>query len=231
MLTEKGMEDAIAKNPEKYIEKGLKLLSRQYRIGQYIFDLLFEDRHGSKLIVELQKGTLDRNHTYKIMDYYDEYKDKNPNEFVELMIIANKIPRERRNRLSSYGISFKEIPETEFPHSVVSEEKLTSNNKSLSSSFSHPTNISSSWDMQALNNVDNWLKGYLNRLPIGEHFEVGETAKSTRSIAEIKRRGNIDGVRYLLWKFHEGGHIDFPDNLHFRVRKRQKEECGTSINK
>ena len=48
------------------------------------------------------------------MDYYDEYKSRNPQEFVELMIIANRIPRERRDRLSSYGIAFKEIPETLF---------------------------------------------------------------------------------------------------------------------
>ena len=65
---EKMMEDAIVSNPEKYIgEKGLKLIARQYRIGKYIFDLLFEDRRGGKLLVELQSGTLDRTHTYKVM--------------------------------------------------------------------------------------------------------------------------------------------------------------------
>jgi RecB family endonuclease NucS len=63
MLTEQMMEDAIIASPGKYVEEGLVLLSRQFRIGSYIFDLLFEDRHGAKLIVELQKGTLDRNHT------------------------------------------------------------------------------------------------------------------------------------------------------------------------
>jgi hypothetical protein len=115
MLTEKMMEEAIIETPGKYLEEGLTLLSRQFHIGGYIFDLLFEDRHGARLIIELQKGTLDRNHTYKIMDYYDEYKSKHPEQFVELMIIANKIPRERRDRLSSYGIAFKEIPEVEFP--------------------------------------------------------------------------------------------------------------------
>ncbi len=115
MLYEKTMEDAIVENPEKYIEKGLRLLQRQYRIGGYVFDLLFEDRHGAKLIVELQRGTLDRYHTYKILDYYDECKLQNPDHFVELMIIANKITRERRDRLSSYGIAFKEIPASDFP--------------------------------------------------------------------------------------------------------------------
>jgi hypothetical protein len=62
----------------------------------------------------LQRGTLDRTHTYKILDYYDEYKGKHPNVFIELMVIANRIPHERRRRLESHGISWKEIPEFEF---------------------------------------------------------------------------------------------------------------------
>ncbi|WP_457553140.1 endonuclease NucS domain-containing protein [Desulfobacula sp.] len=99
-LLEKQMEDLIIENPQKYLkELGLKLITRQYSIGNYRFDLLFEDRHGAKLIVEIQRGTLDRNHTYKILDYYDEYKSKNPHDFVDLMLVANKINRERRTRL------------------------------------------------------------------------------------------------------------------------------------
>lgn len=115
MLSEKMMEDAVSAEPEKYLgEEGLMLVARQFSIGSYIFDLLFEDRRGARLIVELQKGTLDRNHTYKILDYYDEYKDKNPSDFIELIVIANRIPYERRRRLESLGISWKEIPESEF---------------------------------------------------------------------------------------------------------------------
>jgi hypothetical protein len=114
-LLEKDMEDLIILNPQKYLnELELKLIYRQYSIGNYRFDLLFEDRHKGKLIIEIQLGTLDRNHTYKILDYYDEYKSKNPSDFIELMIIANKIPRERRERLNSHGISFIEIPESIF---------------------------------------------------------------------------------------------------------------------
>ena len=115
MISEKMMEDAISSEPQKFLgEEGLRLVARQYSVGRYIFDLLFEDRHGAKLIIELQKGTLDRNHTYKILDYYDEYKDKNPKAFIELMVIANRIPHERRRRLEVHGISWKEIPESEF---------------------------------------------------------------------------------------------------------------------
>jgi RecB family endonuclease NucS len=94
-LNEKDMEDLIIKNPQKYLnEPDLKLVSRQYSIGTYRFDLLFQDRHNGKVIVEIQRGTLDRNHTYKILDYFDEYKNRNPSTFIDLIIVANKITQE-----------------------------------------------------------------------------------------------------------------------------------------
>lgn len=115
MFDEKVMEDLIAAYPERYLgESGLKLLDRQLKVGPYRFDLIFQDRTGAKLIVEIQKGTLDREHTYKILDYYDEYKERNPKEFVEVMLVANIIPAERKHRLAARGISFREIPLSEF---------------------------------------------------------------------------------------------------------------------
>jgi hypothetical protein len=115
MFDEKVMEDLIAAYPERYLgESGLRLLDRQLRVGPYRFDLIFQDRTGAKLIVEIQKGTLDREHTYKILDYYDEYKERNPKEFVEVMLVANIIPSERKHRLTARGISYREIPPSEF---------------------------------------------------------------------------------------------------------------------
>lgn len=105
------MEDMIASDPEHFLsEAGLVLSSRQLSIGHYRFDLLFRDRHDGKLLVELQRGTLDRNHTYKILDYYDEYKSRHPEEFVDVMVVANMIPSERKQRLRAHGIEFREIP-------------------------------------------------------------------------------------------------------------------------
>jgi len=122
MISEKDMEEQIAKYPEKFLgERGLVVVERQYRIGSYIFDLIFKDKHGAKLIVEIQKGTLDRNHTYKILDYYDEYRESNPNEFIEIMVVANQISAERKKRLHSLGVEFRELPVLLFESVVTSE--------------------------------------------------------------------------------------------------------------
>ena len=115
MIAEKDMEDAIARDPERYLgEPGLELVERQYSVGEYRFDLLFSDRHGARLIVEIQRGTLDRNHTYKILDYYDAFHEKHPDQYIELMVVANRIPVERKKRLNASGVAFREIPEADF---------------------------------------------------------------------------------------------------------------------
>lgn len=114
-LFESQMEDLIARNPDFFLkEEGLKLIDRQFRIGSYIFDLLFEDRHGAKLIVELQRGILDRGHCYKIFDYLDEFKSKNPLDFIDIIIVANEITSERKKMIAAKGIKFLEIPEKDF---------------------------------------------------------------------------------------------------------------------
>jgi hypothetical protein len=151
MISEKEMENSIIADPEKYLgEKGLNLLSQQYRIGDYIFDLLFEDRHGAKMIVEIQKGTLDRGHTYKILDYYHEYKENNPLDFIELMVIANKITDERKKRLSDWGVSFKEIPEGDFINRSdaikTNENEDISNKEKISTKIKPATSEKSVYD-------------------------------------------------------------------------------------
>jgi len=151
-LKEKHIEDLIILNPEKYLdEPGLTLIKRQYSIGNYRFDLLFEDHRGDKLIVEIQRGTLDRPHTYKILDYYDEYKEQNPHEFVDLLIVANKITRERRSRLDSYGISYKEIPK-----SVFLKDLELNNNENMCNEKGH--NLKENHRVEKKNKPEDWRK-------------------------------------------------------------------------
>lgn len=239
MILEKSMEDMIAANPGKYIgEEGLRLVARQYCIGEYRFDLMFEDRHGAKLIVEIQRGTLDRDHTYKILDYYEKFKEAHPKEFVELMVIANQITSERKARLASKGISYKEIPESEF---IDLEEAKESKHKygEMNSQrvrhcastvgdapgvqdsvpfLKHPKNISENWNWVALKKVEEWARKEIAETPEGTTVSIGDFAKKSRQIDQILPKGNIEGVRYLLSIFSQEGIIEITDNLHFNTK-------------
>lgn len=215
-LTEKLMEDAIAKNPERYLEHGLSLVARQYRIGDYVFDLLFQDRHGARLIVELQKGTLDRNHTYKILDYYDEYKRQNPEQFVELMVIANRIPRERRERLSSHGIEFKEMPESDF---IIPSRTDVPAQSGGSDELAEDV-AQENWDRIALERIEAWLREYIRNSPVGEAFDIGKLARQSRNIAHILPQGNIGGFRHILEKLAFEGSVEIEGIRHFRIKGR-----------
>ena len=112
MFSEKDMEDAIAINPARFLKKeGLKLLSQQHSIGNFRFDLLFGDRFGRKFIAEIQKGALDRNHSFKIVEYYNKYQNEHPGEKVEVIFVANTISSERMQFFDKFGISYIEIPD------------------------------------------------------------------------------------------------------------------------
>ena len=114
MFSEEDMENAIVANPTRFLKrKGLKLLSRQYSIGKFRFDLLFEDQLGRKIIVEIQKGTLDRNHSFKIVDYSLKYRSMHPDEEVEVIVVANVISHERKQFFSELRCSYIEMPDEE----------------------------------------------------------------------------------------------------------------------
>ncbi len=108
------MEDLIAGYPHEFIEEGLTLIERQSVYGGPRIDLLFRDKFNRLLLVELKKGTLTREHVGQVHEYYGAIKNKKPGENLELMIIANNIPSERKRFLEEIGVNFKEISEERF---------------------------------------------------------------------------------------------------------------------
>jgi RecB family endonuclease NucS len=56
-MRESDFELIISRYPE-LIENGLVLKGRQVKIQGKAIDLMFEDRHGQKLIVELKRGPI-----------------------------------------------------------------------------------------------------------------------------------------------------------------------------
>ena len=101
--------------PEELLgETGLVFQGEEVRMGDFRFDLVFRDRQGATLLVELQRGRLDRTHLYKVLDYADRYRAANPGTDVECMVVANEISGEYKDRLQARGIDYREISLTRF---------------------------------------------------------------------------------------------------------------------
>lgn len=132
MFSEKDMEDAIVAEPEFFLKRGgLELLSRQYVIGNFRFDLLFRDRLGRVIIVEIQKGTLDRNHSFKIVDYYNRYQNEHPDEKVEVVVVANEIPVDRKQFFDKFQICYSEVSDGNIVNWKSSNKLMNGKNEDL----------------------------------------------------------------------------------------------------
>lgn len=77
-------------------------------------NLIFEDRIGRLLVIELKRGDLERGAISQLIDYYGMLKSRFPEKAVELMIIANRINSERRQACEKFDIEPLEIAEKKF---------------------------------------------------------------------------------------------------------------------
>jgi len=107
MLSEKQLEDIICKYPE-LLEHGLIFKGRQIYLFGKIMDILFEDKFGQKLIVELKKGTILRKHIGQIMEYEGSVlSEEDPT--ARVMLVGNRVPPSLAKALDHHGIEYKEI--------------------------------------------------------------------------------------------------------------------------
>lgn len=113
-MTEREMEDLVWENPEKFLNEPLTQFQRQPASGVGRADLIFLDRIGRVLVIELKRGTLERGAVPQIVDYFGMLKSRFPDKSVELMIIANSIPSERRLSCQHFHIEAVEISQKKF---------------------------------------------------------------------------------------------------------------------
>jgi RecB family endonuclease NucS len=109
-MLEKDIENLIAKYPDEiFPNAGFKLIGQQIRLGKCYADIIFEDKHKRKIIVEVKRGILSRDASGQVMEYYGLLKIESPDEFIELVLCANIIPPERKKFLETIGIECKEL--------------------------------------------------------------------------------------------------------------------------
>lgn len=108
------MQELIWKHPERFFNEPLKQIAWEASSGVGRADLVFEDRHGRLLIIEVKKGKLPRGAIDQLHDYFGMMKQKYPNKAVEMMVVAWAIPQERRLACEHYDIECKEFSERWF---------------------------------------------------------------------------------------------------------------------
>ena len=106
-MNEKEFEDILAKYPD-FIEGGLKLVGRQITIFGRRIDLLFEDRFGHKLLVELKLGPIRDPHIGQILSY-EGYVLSDDEPAMRVMLIGNRVPPNIRKMMDHHGIAWREI--------------------------------------------------------------------------------------------------------------------------
>jgi hypothetical protein len=113
-MTEREMEDLVWGHPEKFLNEPLKQFQRQPASAVGRADLIFLDRIGRLVVIELKRDTLERGAVPQIIDYFGMLKSRFPDKSVELMIIANRIPPERRLASEQFHIEAVEISQKKF---------------------------------------------------------------------------------------------------------------------
>jgi hypothetical protein len=109
-MLEKDLENLIAEHPDDFFPgEGFKLVSQQYAIDGKRIDILFTDKFSRKIIVEIKRGILTREASGQVAEYFGLLKSKNADDFYEMVLCANVIPKERRVFLEHIGIECKEL--------------------------------------------------------------------------------------------------------------------------
>ena len=107
-MKESEFENILERYPD-LIEKDLAIEGRQVAIGQLHVDLLYIDRFGQRLVVELKQGPILRQHIAQLFDYEGHFLSPgNPN--VRIMLIGNRVPPNMRRSLEHHRFSSERIP-------------------------------------------------------------------------------------------------------------------------
>jgi hypothetical protein len=113
-MTEHEMEDLLWNYPDLLLNEPLTQYRRQAASLVSRADLVFVDRIDRLLVIEVKKGVLPRGAIPQVMDHYGSMKTQHPDRSVEMMVVANQIPSERKATLESLHIDWREIPEYRF---------------------------------------------------------------------------------------------------------------------
>lgn len=114
-MTEREMEEMIAAHPEEFFPgRGLTLRGRQETLaGVGRFDLFFEDRYKTRVLMELKARNLKYEDATQVANYKDALVQRGEKR-VLMWLVAPRIPKHVREFLDEIGIEYTEIHVAQF---------------------------------------------------------------------------------------------------------------------
>lgn len=114
-MLERDMEDLIASHPNDFFpERGFELKGRQKSFaGVGRFDLLFEDRFNTNILMELKAVPAKYEDATQLAKYKDELQNRGE-KHVLMWLVAPQLSNSVREFLDRIGIEYSEIHEVEF---------------------------------------------------------------------------------------------------------------------
>ena len=90
--------------------KKFKLVAQQQTVKKRRLDILFGDKYGHFIIIEVKRSILSREASGQVVVYYALLKEQFPEKSIELILCATTIHNERKIFLENVGIECKEVP-------------------------------------------------------------------------------------------------------------------------
>lgn len=124
-MTEHEMEDLIAAHAKEFFpRKEMVLKGRQESFsGVGRFDLLFEDEHQTRVLMELKARTAKYEDASQLAKYKTALEERGE-ENILMWLVSTLIPKPVRDFLDSIGIEYTEVHEAEY-RSVASRHNVT----------------------------------------------------------------------------------------------------------
>jgi Endonuclease NucS len=191
-MYEQDFENILARYPE-LIEVGLSLEGRQVSIkGKYI-DLLFKDKRGGRLIVELKRGTVLRKDIGQLMDYEGELLFPD-DPTVRVMLIGNRIPPSFGRSLDHHGLEWREFQIShliEFLQQKNDKEFLQyfSNEEAQQPTVAKPISEPKSQQIKVLSNSSSEIWDKVRKVFDQNHFGKALTRKQVIDMIEAAYPG------------------------------------------
>lgn len=124
-FSEKFYETIFERYPKLFLGEDLSFVETPSQIQGLIPDSLFATKDDGYVVVEIQKELLDRNHTYKILDYRDKIEARlsqngtHINIRMMVVIIGDECSLERKSFLEKYNIELKVLPVSQIEKKIL----------------------------------------------------------------------------------------------------------------